>query len=121
MARGLSRAKLRLVGHFAVETERAEGGIFGKIAAVTLCPPPLHSAGLERGVDDVDMRLVNEAFAEVALDDRGPQRRSVAKARRRPLLRAKRRKRRSDQVARDTPRRRFLRGNFFGPFLVACF
>jgi hypothetical protein len=35
------------------------------------------------------------AFAEVArfvlfLDDRGPQRRSVAKARRRPLLRAKR-------------------------------
>jgi hypothetical protein len=126
MARGLSRAKLRLVGHFAVETERAEGGIFGKIAAVTLCPPPLHSAGLERGVDDVDMLLVNEAFAEVArfalfLDDRGPQTRSVAKAEAGRSCAPSGRKRRSDQVARDTPRRRFLRGNFFGPFLVACF
>jgi len=99
---------------------------FRKDAAMTLRPPPLHSGGLERGVDDVDMLLMNEGLCR----DRASSFFSTTAGRkdaRLPRPEGGRacapsgRKRRSDQVARDTPRRRFLPGNFFGPFLVACF
>jgi hypothetical protein len=106
--RDLGRAKMRFVGHFAVETERAEGGIFGQMLP-WLSAHLRFSGGLERGVDDVDMLLVNEGLCRGCTLRPFSRRPRAAKTPRLPRPEAGRscapsgRKRRSDQVARDTP------------------